>query len=218
MTLIDSSSTYLFGEIIMTTHSTIEVQDSSATYLLHAFSDGHYQNTVHAMLSLPGWIARKRHFWIADLFKEKYETVDDLLDMSRSMSAWSADWAGDVVAALVGFKPLWWVPWNYKDEDPPYYDAVGSKPDFTIFVTKRRWKVVARDVIPDGKAVCFDFSDQKLDDRIAELNGKISILNEQTEDFKFDLIKITEKTLRIPAKALWIAELWDMCNEDGGLA
>lgn len=206
----------------MTTHSTIEVQDSSVTYLLHAFSDGHYQNTVHAMLSLPGWIARERHEWIPDLFKEskeKYETVDDLLDMLRSMSAWSADWAGDVVAALIGFQPLWWVPWNYKDE-PPYYDAVGSKPDFTIFVTKRRWNVVLRDgTIPDGKAVCFGISDQKLDDRIAELNGKISFLNEQVEDFpKFDLIKRTEKTLRIPAKPLWIAELWDMCNENGGLA
>lgn len=199
----------------MTTHNTIEVQDSSATYLLHAFSDGHAQNFVHAMLSLPGWVARQKHDYIAHLFKERYETYEDLLDMISSMSAWSLDWAGDVVAGLVGIQPLWLVPWNYKD-DPPYYD----KPDFRVFVTDKRWKVVDTTELglPDGKPVSFDFSDQKLDERIAGLNGKIEVLNEQMEDFKFDLIKRSKNTLRIPAKALWIVELWDMCNEDGGLA
>lgn len=184
----------------MTTHSTIEIQDEdSGSYLLHAFSDGHAVNFVHAMLSLPGWIARQKHGWVVKSFKRNENRREAFFETLYLQDLWTANWAGDVTAALVGIKPLWWIPWNYKNS-PPYY---GEKPDFKVLVSDE-WKIVGN--IPDGKPISYNFSDLTLDERISLLNNKIPNLGNAR------ILKDND-SLTIPAYILWATELWDMCSE-----
>lgn len=220
----------------MTTHGNVEIHDSEGSYLLHAFSDGHLSNTAHALLLLPGWIAEKRHFWIADMVARKNLSFEQFYLHVNSMIGWSADWAGDVVAALVGYKPLWWVPWNYKTP-PPWF----SEPDFDIYVTERGWRVVGP-VPLEEEAVCFDFSRERL-----TVAGRIAELNERLADLKCDVAEKEEgdettiapflraaqaaarklpehqitvnpisderHSLHIPARQLWTMRLWELYKE-----
>lgn len=222
----------------MTTHGDIEIHDCEGSYLLHAFSDGHLSNAIHAILLLPEWIAEKRHFWIADMVSRhrssKSLNFEQFCLHVNSMTGWTADWAGDVVAALVGYKPLWWIPWNYKTP-PPWF----SKPDFDIYVTNRGWRVVGP-VPLEARAACFDFSREPVN--VAE---RIAGLNERLASLKFDLAEegddttmapflraahasarkipkhqITVKSIsderysiHIPARELWTMRLWNRYKE-----
>ena len=231
----------------MTTHGDIEIHDSSTSYLLHAYSDGHMENTAHALLMLPAWVARKRHASIAEM-QAKYShgptvSLKDFLYSLSSYSGWSGHWAGDVTAALIGFQPLWWVPWNYK-EPPPYFHS----PDFHVYVTKRGWRVVGE--LPlDWPATCFNLGKETLQERIADLNQRLQALPSADPKPEVDetliapflvaaqhaageIAKATAKkqikiqllsegkdsedsrySLHIPAYELWLLELWEMFQE-----